>query len=67
MGRQASWRRPQAYTGLPAERLESYRKLLRELHSIHVRHDEMARLQEKRRNKVLHKAQRDGYKLRPKG
>ncbi|MFL6233675.1 MAG: GTPase RsgA, partial [Thermoanaerobaculia bacterium] len=52
---------------LPAERLESYRKLLRELRSIHVRQDEMARLQEKKRNKVIHKAQREGYRLRPKG
>jgi ribosome biogenesis GTPase len=52
---------------LTPERLESFRKLQRELRHIHVRHDEMARLQEKRRNKVLHKAQRDGYRLRPKG
>jgi hypothetical protein len=51
---------------LPAERLESFRKLQRELRSLHVRQDEMARLQEKKRNKVLHKAQRDAYKLRPK-
>jgi ribosome biogenesis GTPase len=52
---------------LPAERLESYRKLQRELRQIHIRQDEMARLQEKKRNKVLHKAQRDAYRLRPKG
>jgi ribosome biogenesis GTPase len=52
---------------LPAERLESYRKLQRELRQIHIRQDELARLQEKRRNKMLGKAQRDAYRLRPKG
>jgi len=52
---------------LEPERLESYRKLQRELHQIHVRHDELARLQEKKKNKVLHKAQREHYKLKPKG
>ena len=48
-------------------RLAGYRKLQRELRQIHLRQDEMARLQEKKRNKVLHKAQRDAYRLRPKG
>ena len=52
---------------LPAERLESYRKLQREQHHLHIRQDELARLQEKKRNKVIHKAQREGYRLRPKG
>jgi ribosome biogenesis GTPase len=51
---------------LEPERLESYRKLQRELHQIHIRQDEMARLQEKRRNKILSKAQREAYRLRPK-
>ncbi|PYQ61208.1 MAG: ribosome small subunit-dependent GTPase, partial [Acidobacteria bacterium] len=44
----------------------SFRKLQRELRQLHIRQDEMARLQEKKRNKVLHKAQRDAYRLRPK-
>ena len=52
---------------LPAERLESYHKLQGEQRHLHVRQDELARLQEKRRNKVLTKAQREGYRLRPKG
>jgi ribosome biogenesis GTPase len=52
---------------LAAERLESYRKLGREQDHLHTRQDELARLQEKKRNKVIHKAQREGYRLRPKG
>ena len=52
---------------LTPERLESFRKLQRELRQIHLRQDEMARLQEKKRTKVIHKAQRDAYRLRPKG
>ena len=37
---------------LRAERLESYRKLQREQHHLHIRQDELARLQEKKKNKV---------------
>jgi ribosome biogenesis GTPase / thiamine phosphate phosphatase len=51
---------------LPPERLESYRKLQRELRQIHLRQDELARLQEKKKNKVLHKAQREHYRLKPR-
>jgi ribosome biogenesis GTPase / thiamine phosphate phosphatase len=50
--------------GVPPERLESYRKLQRELHQLHVRQDELARLQEKRKNKILHKGQRQMEKLK---
>jgi ribosome biogenesis GTPase len=53
--------------GLPAERLESYHKLQREQHHLHIRHDELARLQEKKKNKVIHRAQREHYRLKPKG
>ena len=49
---------------MPPERLESYHKLERELHHIHVRQDELARLQEKKKNKVVHKGQRQMYKLK---
>jgi ribosome biogenesis GTPase / thiamine phosphate phosphatase len=52
---------------LTADRMESYRKLLRELHQLHVRQDEMARLQEKRRSKIMTKALRESFRLRPKG
>lgn len=48
-------------------RLESYRKLQRELHQVHLRQDEMARLREKQKNKVLHKALREHYRLKPRG
>lgn len=48
-------------------RLESYRKLGRELHQIQVRNDEMTRLREKQSNKVRQKALRQHYKLRPRG
>jgi ribosome biogenesis GTPase len=50
--------------GLPPERLESYHKLERELHHLHIRQDELARLQEKKKNKVVHKGQRQMYKLK---
>jgi ribosome biogenesis GTPase len=53
--------------GLPRERLESYRKLQRELRQIHLRQDELARLQEKKKNKVMHKAMREHYRLKPRG
>ena len=56
-----------AVGALPAERLESYRKLQREQRHLHIRQDELARLQEKKRNKVIHKAQREHYRLKPKG
>ena len=49
---------------LPVERLESYRKLQRELYQIHLKQDELARLQEKKKNKILHKAMRDFDKLK---
>jgi len=48
---------------LAAERLESYRKLQRELHQIQIRQDEVARLREKQRIKAIHKAQ-DRFKPR---
>ncbi|HSS75497.1 MAG TPA: ribosome small subunit-dependent GTPase A [Thermoanaerobaculia bacterium] len=51
-------------SGLPAERLESYRKLQRELRQLHVRQDELARLVEKKRVKILHKGQRQIEKLK---
>lgn len=51
---------------LPAERLESYRKLQRELRQVHLRQNELARLQEKKKNKTLHKAQREHYRLKPR-
>ena len=50
--------------GLTPERLEGYRKLQRELHQLHVRQDELARLLEKRKNKILHKGQRQMEKLK---
>lgn len=49
---------------LPAERLESYRKLQRELRQIQLRQDEIARLREKQRVKAVHRAQRR-FKPRP--
>jgi ribosome biogenesis GTPase len=52
---------------LSTERLESYRKLQREMHQLHVRRDELARLQEKKKNKVIHRAQREHYRLKPRG
>jgi len=51
-------------TGLTAERLESYRKLQRELYQLHVRQDELARLLEKKKVKILHKGQRQMEKLK---
>jgi ribosome biogenesis GTPase len=52
---------------LPSGRLESYRKLQRELRQIHLRQDELARLEEKRKTKIVHKAQREHYRLKPRG
>ena len=52
---------------LPTERLESYRKLQRELRQIHLRQDKLARLEEKRKSKVVHKAMREHYRLKPRG
>jgi ribosome biogenesis GTPase / thiamine phosphate phosphatase len=52
---------------LPAERLESYRKLQRELRQIHLRQDELARAQQKKKDKSLHKALREHYRLKPRG
>ena len=51
---------------LPAARLESYRTLQRELRQIHLRQDELARLQEKKKNKAMHRAQREHYRLKPR-
>jgi ribosome biogenesis GTPase / thiamine phosphate phosphatase len=51
---------------LPAERLASYRKLQRELRQIHLKQDELARRQEKQKNKVMHRAQREHYRLKPR-
>jgi ribosome biogenesis GTPase len=44
---------------LPAERLESYRKLQRELRHLEVKQDQRAQLEEKRKWRVIHKAVRD--------
>ncbi len=52
---------------LPAERLESYRKLQRELKQIHIRQDELARIQEKKKSKVVQRAIREHYRLKPRG
>ena len=52
---------------LPAERLESYRKLQRELRQIHLRQDELARLEEKRKSKIVERAVREHYRLKPRG
>lgn len=49
---------------LAPERLESYRKLQRELRQLHLRQDELARLVEKKKIKVVHKAQRHIGKLK---
>ena len=43
---------------LASERLESWRKLQRELEHVRIRQDELARLREKQRIKAIHKAQR---------
>ena len=52
---------------LAPDRLESYRKLQRELRQVHLRQDELARLQEKKKTKSAHKAQREHYRLKPRG
>jgi ribosome biogenesis GTPase len=49
---------------LDPERLESYRKLQRELHQVRLRQDVAARLKEKQRLKAIHKAQ---ARFKPKG
>lgn len=49
---------------LAPERLESYRKLQRELHQIQVRQDELARLREKQKTKAIHRAQN---RFKPRG
>lgn len=48
---------------LAAGRLESWRKLQRELEAVRVRQDELARLREKQRIKAIHKAQ---HRFRPR-
>lgn len=48
---------------LAPERLESWRKLQRELEATRVRQDELARLREKQRVKAIHKAQ---HRFRPR-
>ena len=50
--------------GIPADRLENYRKLLRELAFEERKHDKAASANVKRRWKQIHKAQRDMYKAR---
>lgn len=52
---------------LPPERLESYRKLQRELRQIQIRQDEIARIQEKKKSKTLQRALREHYRLKPRG
>ncbi len=47
-------------------RLESYRKLQRELRQIHLRQDELARLEEKRKSKIVERAIREHYRLKPR-
>ena len=44
---------------LTAERLESYRKLQKELHHLELRQNDLARIQEKKKWKSVHKAMRD--------
>lgn len=44
---------------LTAERLESYRKLQKELHHLQIRQDDLARIQEKKKWKSIHKSLRD--------
>jgi len=48
---------------LAPERLESWRKLQRELAQVRLRQDELARLREKQRVKAIHKAQ---HRFRPR-
>ena len=45
---------------LPAERLESYRKLQRELHHLRLKQDRRAAAEQKRQYKVLTKSYRRG-------
>lgn len=52
---------------LPPERLASYRKLQRELRQIHLRQDDLARRQEKQKGKVVERAIREHYRLKPRG
>jgi ribosome biogenesis GTPase len=52
---------------LAPERLESYRKLQRELHQVQVRQDEITRLREKQKSKVAQRALREHYRLKPRG
>jgi ribosome biogenesis GTPase len=49
---------------LAPDRLESYRKLQRELRQVRIQKDELARIQEKKKNKGIHKALRDVYRLK---
>jgi ribosome biogenesis GTPase len=44
---------------LSADRLEGYRKLQKELRHLHLRQDDLARLQEKKKWKAIHKSMRD--------
>lgn len=52
---------------LPPERLESYRKLQRELHQIQLKQDGLARLREKQKSKAIQKFLREHYRLKPRG
>ncbi|HWM93164.1 MAG TPA: ribosome small subunit-dependent GTPase A [Thermoanaerobaculia bacterium] len=52
---------------LAPERLESYHKLQRELHQLHLKQDELARLREKQKSKAVQKALREHYRLKPRG
>ncbi len=49
---------------LDPDRLESWRKLQREQHQVHLRQDGLARLREKQRIKAIHKA---ASRFRPRG
>jgi ribosome biogenesis GTPase len=52
---------------IAADRLDNYRKLLRELAFEERKHDKAAAANVKRRWKQIHKAQRDMYKLKNGG
>jgi len=49
---------------LTPERMESYRKLQGEIRQVHLRQDELARLEEKKKTKVMHKALRKSYEIK---
>ena len=52
---------------LPAERLASYHKLLREAHVAAMKTDARLRAEEERKWKIIHKSARDFYKRTGRG